>query len=220
MNQGTNKLILDICKLSCETSSSANLLDLWFALHHQQQWFCNWTLTDDFISTQDWSFSHSPVTLPKVLVYPSAKQKAFTQVLQSYVEYKHAHRKQPGLWLSPASSKDPFSCNSKLPSCNCLSWNRWSGEILPPYASIGNWIVLYSNPNTGVFFWRKHFHAAFLMQISCKAKEGKSLGGKCLFAMCNQHSQWWQFVCFKGVEMKSKAAREMVKRMVWSQHPE
>lgn len=32
--------------------------------------------------------------------------------------------------------------------------------------------------------------------------------GKCLFAMC---SQSWQIVAFKGAEMKSKAAREVVR---------
>lgn len=57
-------------------------------------------------------------------------------------------------------------------------------------------------------------------QVSCKAEEGKSFGGKHLFAVCNQHSRCWQFVRFKGAEMESKAAGEMVRRMVWSQHPE
>lgn len=102
-------------------------------LCHQQQWFCNWTLTEDFISTQIWSFSPFPVTLPKILLSPSAKQTAFTQLLQSHVEYKHAPRTQPrALTVTPFQQRAISMQFQVTIISNYLSWNHQPVEALPP----------------------------------------------------------------------------------------
>lgn len=149
-------------------------------------------------------------------------------VLQSYVGYKHACRTQPGLWLwspFPPLQQRAFFMQFQVTIMQLfvlkLLIQGSPGKFCPLMHPYANSFALKSQSDFFFFFFLEGSISMLpSSQVSCKAEEGKSFGGKHLFAACNQHSRCWLFVRFKGAEMESKAAGEMVRRMVWSQHPE